>query len=145
MDTLMTSDADREAFRRVYPFSPALIETLVAVSSYLQRERTALRLLMQLLVEKRDELTVGDLVPIGDLYDVIRSARSRSPTSSSGTSSGPSDLYEQAAPDAARRARRSGRGDVAVCRSTHPFRTDDRLVKTLLLAALVPASIRFAG
>ena len=68
----MTSDADREAFRRVYPFSPAMIETLVAVSSYLQRERTALRLLLQLLVDKRDELTVGDLVPLGDLYDVIR-------------------------------------------------------------------------
>ena len=65
LDTLMTSDADQEAFRRVYPFSPAMIDTLVAVSAYLQRERTALRLLAQLLSEKSATLAVGDLVPIG--------------------------------------------------------------------------------
>jgi hypothetical protein len=29
-------------FRQVYPFSPALVQTLVAISSLLQRERTAL-------------------------------------------------------------------------------------------------------
>ena len=29
-------------------------------------------MLAQLLMEKRDELKVGDLVPVGDLYDVIR-------------------------------------------------------------------------
>jgi len=43
-DTLLTSNADREMFRLVYPFSPALVQTLVAVSSVLQRERTALKL-----------------------------------------------------------------------------------------------------
>src|SRR5690606_9473801 len=32
-----------EDFRRVYPFSPALVETMVRLSSTLQRDRTALR------------------------------------------------------------------------------------------------------
>lgn len=58
-------------FRKVYPFSPALVQTLIAVSSVLQRERTALEVMMQLLVERRDILTLGDIVPVGDLFDVI--------------------------------------------------------------------------
>ena len=58
-------------FRQVYPFSPALVQTLVAVSSVLQRERTALKVMLQLLVDRRDALELGDLVPVGDLFDVI--------------------------------------------------------------------------
>ncbi len=38
-------------FRKLYPFSPALVQTLIAVSSALQRERTALKVMVQLLVE----------------------------------------------------------------------------------------------
>lgn len=61
LETLQTDDADREMFRKLYPFSPALVATLVAVSSVLQRERTALKLMMQLLVDRRDELEVGEI------------------------------------------------------------------------------------
>jgi hypothetical protein len=71
MTTLLTNDGDREMFRKVYPFSPALVQTLIAVSSVLQRERTALKVMVQLLVEGRDVLAVGDLVPVGDLFDVV--------------------------------------------------------------------------
>src|SRR5439155_10686755 len=46
MKVLLTSTSDREMFRRVYPFSPALVQVLVAVSSVLQRERTALKVMM---------------------------------------------------------------------------------------------------
>jgi hypothetical protein len=70
-NTLLTSEGDRQMFRRVYPFSPALVQTLVAVSSVLQRERTALKVMRQLLVDHRDTLQVGDLVPVGDLFDVV--------------------------------------------------------------------------
>ena len=38
MNVLLTSTSDRDMFRKVYPFSPALIQVLVAVSSVLQRE-----------------------------------------------------------------------------------------------------------
>ncbi len=70
-DILMTSTGDSAMFRRVYPFSPALIETLVALSALLQRERTALKVLVELLVRGRDHLCLGDLVPVGDLYDAL--------------------------------------------------------------------------
>ena len=63
--------SDQEAFRQTYPFSPALVGTLVALSQALQRERTALKVMLQLLVEGRDELEVSDLVPVGDLFDVL--------------------------------------------------------------------------
>ena len=56
IETLLTQDADRALFRMVYPFSPALVQTLVAVSAVLQRERTALKLMQQLLVDRRDDL-----------------------------------------------------------------------------------------
>jgi len=46
MGVLLTPNADRGVFRKVYPFSPALVETLIAVSSVLQRERTALKVML---------------------------------------------------------------------------------------------------
>jgi hypothetical protein len=47
---LLTSTGNREDFRKLCPFSPAPVETLVAVSSLLQRERTALKIMLKLLV-----------------------------------------------------------------------------------------------
>jgi hypothetical protein len=68
---LLTDEANLATFRQVYPFSPALIETLVAVSSVLQRERTALKVMLLLLVDQKDTLELGQVVPVGDLFDVI--------------------------------------------------------------------------
>ena len=62
------SIADRDMFRKVYPFSPALVQTLIAVSAALQRERTALKLMLQLLVDRRDDLELGQIIPVGDLF-----------------------------------------------------------------------------
>jgi hypothetical protein len=138
MDTLMTSDADRAAFRRVYPFSPALIETLVAVSGYLQRERTALRLLLQLLVGKRDELTVGDLVPLGDLYDVIRSGEEPFSDELKRHFIRARDIYQHTLRPMLLTEYGLEEENLSSLADRHAFRTDDRLIKTLLLAALVP-------
>ena len=71
MNILLTREGDRAMFRKVYPFSPALVQTLIAVSSVLQRERTALKVMLQLLVDQRETLKVGDIVPVGDLFDVV--------------------------------------------------------------------------
>ncbi len=71
LDTLLGSDGERDMFRKVYPFSPALVQALIAASSVLQRERTALKLMLTLLVKKRDELRLGSLIPVGDLWDEI--------------------------------------------------------------------------
>ena len=72
-DTLLTSEAGagEEQFAEVYPFSPALVDTLVVLSGLLQRERTALKVMAQLLVNGRDTLVIDDIIPAGDLYDVM--------------------------------------------------------------------------
>ncbi len=62
---------DAEDFRRVYPFSPALVEVMVALSATLQRERTALRELTRLLIDYLPDWELGKVVPIGDLFDVV--------------------------------------------------------------------------
>ena len=71
MSILLTQEGDQKMFRQVYPFSPALVQTLIAVSSVLQRERTALKVMMQLLVDHRDTLELGEIIPVGDLFDVV--------------------------------------------------------------------------
>ena len=70
-ETPLTPRADSAMFRKVYPVSPALVETLVAVSSLLQRERTALKVMLQILVDRRETLDLGEIVPVGDLFDAI--------------------------------------------------------------------------
>jgi len=139
---LMGSDADRAMFRQTYPFTPALMRALIAASGALQRERTALRVMQQILVEQRDTLQLGELVAVGDLFDVIASG------------SEPFTVEMQQHFESARRLYRSklrpallakhGLTDDQVAAGAPPaFRTDDRLVKTLLLAALVPEAEPF--
>jgi len=63
--------ADEVAFRRTYPFSPALTSTLRSLASVMQRERTALKVMQQMLVDRRDVLSVDDVIPVGDAFDYI--------------------------------------------------------------------------
>ncbi len=149
LSTLLTREGDRAMFEQVYPFSPALIQTLIAVSSLLQRERTALKLLVQLLVDQRDTLEVGDLVPVGDLYDVIASG---------------DEPFSQAMKDRFEQAKRlyreklvpllekqhgvtldaveTGETEAATARA---FRDDARLAKTLILSALADGVEALSG
>jgi len=71
MEVLLTTGGSAEQFRNLYPFSPALVQVLVAVSGALQRERTALRILLQILCAQRSKLELGQVVPVGDLWDII--------------------------------------------------------------------------
>lgn len=63
--------ADIGYLRDVYPFHPALIEMLIDVSSLMQRDRTALRLLYELLVIHNPDLPLGKLLPVGCAFDAI--------------------------------------------------------------------------
>src|SRR5690606_39015993 len=63
--------ADERAFRMTYPFAPALVSTLRALASVMQRERTALKVMQQMLVDRRDTLTVDDVIPVGDAFDYL--------------------------------------------------------------------------
>lgn len=142
MDVLLTTDADRKTFRQVYPFSPAFIQALVAVSSALQRERTALKVLVQLLSNQRDTLALGHVVPVGELYDVIAEGDEPFSEAMARHFDNAKRLYHTKL--LPRLEKRHGvrleslgslpPGDAKV----RAFRADDLVLKTLLLAALVP-------
>nr|WP_042190379.1 DUF6079 family protein [Kibdelosporangium sp. MJ126-NF4]CEL19291.1 Bacteriophage (PhiC31) resistance gene pglY [Kibdelosporangium sp. MJ126-NF4]CTQ94910.1 Bacteriophage (PhiC31) resistance gene pglY [Kibdelosporangium sp. MJ126-NF4] len=134
-----TAGDDEKSFRQTYPFSPALVAALVALSQILQRERTALKIMLQILIDQRDELTVTDLVPVGDIFDVVVDTPIESVF-------GPLQkhveearkLYQQRLRPALLRQHGLTEDTAVGLARTHPFRVDDRLVKTLLLSALVP-------
>lgn len=129
----------REAFRLTYPFSPAFTHAMVDISGALQRERTALKLMQQLLVNYRDTLPVGQLMPLGAIFDVLAAGADRPFTDKL------KDEFETAKKFYSLRVRpallqKNGlteeqAGQLA---PRHPFRADDLIVKTLLLSALVP-------
>jgi hypothetical protein len=142
LDTLLTTTADRDMFRKVYPFSPALVQTLIAVSAALQRERTALRLMLQLLVDRRNDLELGQLIPVGDLYDAIAEGDEPFSEGMRVHFENAKRLYVQRLLPMLERqhgvtweAIKLGQ---AAPGATRNLRNDARLLKTLLLAALVP-------
>jgi len=69
-ETLL-SDLTLADFSRVYPFHPALIRTLVEVSARLSRDRSAIRLLYELLIRRHPDLKIGALVPYASLFDAV--------------------------------------------------------------------------
>ncbi|WP_131770045.1 phage resistance protein [Candidatus Protofrankia californiensis] len=153
-DTLLGGDSatgsDRDAFRLGYPFSPAFMDTLVYVSSALQRNRTALKLMRQLLVDHRDDLRLGQVVPVGDLWDVINRGADKPFTDGLkvqfeaarklyGERLRPYLLEQNDLGEDDLLAARRGRADTTLATRVRAFTGDDRLVKTLLLAALAPS------
>ena len=147
LDVVLGKDSDRGMFEKVFPFSPALMHTLIALSAFLQRDRTALRLMSMLLSRHRDTLAMGEIVPIGDLWDVIAEGEEPFSDAVKGQFAAARHLYE-------RKLRPMLLGEQTVTEpllSADPstwkdqqavrirrFRSDDRIVKTLLLAKLVP-------
>jgi len=147
---VLVGGEDREAFRATYPFPPTFLDVLVHVSSALQRSRTALTLMRQLLVTHRDELRLGDLVPLGDLWDALtRGVDSPFSDRLAHEFRNAQELYQRSlrptlleldgVSDQQVRAVAAGSGsDPDTVARVRAFRGDDRLVKTLLVAALVP-------
>lgn len=141
MNTLLTREGDKEMFRQVYPFSPALVQTLVAVSSLLQRERTALKLMLQLLVDHRDTLELGDIVPVGDLFDVISAGDEPFTQAMRIRFDDAKKLYRQKLLPMLEDQHSMTVEDIESGKITDDllvqrFRNDDRLLKTLLLSSL---------
>ncbi|OSM06737.1 hypothetical protein [Magnetofaba australis] len=147
--TLLTAEGDRAMFQQVYPFSPALVQALVALSSVLQRERTALKVMIQLLVNQRETLKLGEIVPVGDLYDAIADEAEPFTSEMRHHFENARKLYRQKLLPMletehgmrAEAVRELPVGDA----KRNAFLADDRLVKTLLLSALVPEVDCFKG
>ena len=149
MNTLLTSTGDREMFRQVYPFSPALVQTLVAVSSVLQRERTALKVMLQLLVDQRDTLKARRHRAGGrPLRRHCPRRRAFSQAMRIHFDNAKKLYHHKLLPMLERStASRAGchRGHGGSRARATRFRTDDRLLKTLILSALVPEVEALAG
>ncbi|WP_156664862.1 DUF6079 family protein [Mycobacterium sp. 852002-51057_SCH5723018] len=140
---LLTDEAGSAAvdFEQVYPFSPALVDAMVALSSIMQRERTALKIMSELLSRGRDELTVGDVIPVGDLFDVVVLGDAEPLTDDM------KNLFRAARTFYTRKMRpyllnrHSLTEDEAKgLARDHGSRRDDRLAKTLLVAAIAPGA-----
>ena len=142
MSTLLTPRSDVGMFQKVYPFSPALVETLIAVSSVLQRERTALKVMLQLLVNQRETLELGQIVPVGDLFDVISEGDEPFTEGMRIHFDNAKRLHKQKLLPMLEAEHGITREAVEKLpyndSKARQFRTGDRLLKTLLLAALVP-------
>ena len=141
-ETLLTPRADPETFRKVYPFSPALVETLVAVSSLLQRERTALKVMLQLLVDRRETLHLGEIVPVGDLFDAIAEGDEPFTEGMRHHFENARRLYRRKLLPLIERRHGVSKAEAsarpAADGASRNLRAEDRLAKTLLLAALAP-------
>jgi len=141
---VLLGTGDSEAFARTYPFSPAFMDTLVHVSSALQRERTALLLMRQILVNRRDEFRLGQLVPLGDLFDAVADGADQPFTEKLKHEFDEArTLYQRTLRPMLLRDRDLSEEQVAGLADAQvgvmqAFRSDDRLIKTLLLAALAP-------
>lgn len=67
----LLAGGDIAYLRDVYPFHPALVEMLVDVTALMQRERSALRLLYELLVLHYPNLPLGEFLPVGSAFAAI--------------------------------------------------------------------------
>ncbi|SIR90472.1 phage resistance protein [Micromonospora avicenniae] len=128
--------SDAAAFRKLYPFSPALVATLVALSQALQRERTALKVMTELLVDRRDTLRVNDLIGVAALFDplVLHGELPDRPKLKQLFQSARS-LYTQKLRPILLKINEIGEEQAA---GHQQFQLDDKLIKTVLLGALVP-------
>ena len=139
---LLTSKFDRDQFRKLYPFSPALVQALVALSSALQRERTALKVMLMLLVAQRDTLALGQVIPVGDLYDVIASEAEPFSEEMRRHFENAKSLFERKLLPLLEADHKLPHAELDALPADDPrrraFNNDLRLLKTLVLAALAP-------
>ncbi|MGF0227382.1 hypothetical protein ACQR3Q_16650 [Dietzia natronolimnaea] len=140
---LLTDEAGSSGvdFEKVYPFSPALVDAMIALSSIMQRERTALKIMSELLSHGRDELTVGDVIGVGDLFDevVLGSAEPLTDDMKSVFKSART-FYQMKMRPYLLNKHSLNETSVSQLPRDHAFRRDDRIAKTLLIAAIAPGA-----
>ena len=132
--------ADEAAFRLTYPFSPALVSTLRSLASVMQRERTALKVMQQMLVRGRGTLTVDDVIPVGDAFDFVVDGKEALDPQAAALFRSATSLYREKLRPVLLANHGLTDNDLNADPGTLPasFRTDDRLAKTLLLSAVAP-------
>ncbi|MEV4238018.1 DUF6079 family protein [Nocardia sp. NPDC049737] len=143
-DSMNTSDEHRGAsereFELTYPFSPALVATLRNLSTVMQRERTALKVMQRMLVERRDTLTVDDLIPVGDAFDRIVEGNEPIDAHAGTLFKAASELYRNKVLPMLLDKHQITADQLANEPASVPlgFRSHERIAKTLLLSAIAP-------
>lgn len=143
-DSMNTDEHHRGAsakdFRLTYPFSPALVSTLRNLSSVMQRERTALKVMQRMLVDRRDTLTVEDLISVGDSYDYIVDGGDPIDGHAGAMFKAANDLYKNRLLPALLQKHSVSREQLDTDPASVPagFRGQERVAKTLLLSAIAP-------
>lgn len=133
--------ADEQTFRRTYPFSPALVSTLRSLAGVMQRERTALKVMQQMLVDRRDTLTIDDVVPVGDAFDLIvqgQTGQALDPQAAALFRSATRLYAEKIRPQILRTYSLTARDVEGGLPVPAGLVADERLAKTLLLSAVAP-------
>lgn len=144
LDGINTDESHRGAseaeFRLTYPFSPALVSTLRSLASVMQRERTALKVMQQMLVDRRDTLTVDDVIPVGDAFDYIVHGQQALDAHAANMFRAATTLYEDKLKPILCREHEVSESQLAEDPGSVPrgFRSQERLAKTLLLSAVAP-------
>ncbi len=145
LDGVNTDDrhrgSDAAQFRLTYPFSPALTSTLRSLAGVMQRERTALKVMQQMLVDRRDTLTIDDVIPVGDAFDhLVTGAAGDQPLdeASAALFRAAHTLYRERLLPTILANHGLTAADVAGGVPTPALAADLRLAKTLLLSAVAP-------
>ncbi|REK92078.1 PglY protein [Streptomyces inhibens] len=140
LDANGVTHADWKDFKALYPVSPVLLNVLVALSGALQRERTGLKLLQQMLYQRREDMKVGELIPLGDLWDVLAEGMGEAFTDRLRSEAEAATRFHGKVKD--HLLEKYGSAEDA------KYKADERFVKTMLLAYLapeVPALARLTG
>ncbi len=143
-DSLNTDDKHRGAseaeFRLTYPFSPVLVSTLRNLSSVMQRERTALKVMQRMLVDRRDTLTVDDLIPVGDSFDYIVEGGEPIDSHAGAMFKAAHELYQSRLLPSLLEKHSVSTEQLDTDPASVPlgFRGQERIAKTLLLSAIAP-------
>ncbi|MFC8385749.1 phage resistance protein [Nocardia sp. NPDC057272] len=143
LDGVNTDDrhrgADSDAFKLTYPFSPALIATLRELSGQMQRERTALKVMQQMLEDNADRLTIDNVIPVGEAFDYIIDSANATPINDAAvhTFKTARTLWtDKLRPLLFRNA---GVDETTLDKDVPPgLRADIRIAKTLLMSAVAP-------
>lgn len=133
--------SDEKAFRLTYPFAPALVSTLRSLSSVMQRDRTALKVMQQMLVDRRTSMSIDEIIPVGDSFDYIVKGQSGAALDAQAAAlfRSATQLYqEKLLPKILSTHNLAAAEAQDESRWTAAFRADDRLAKTLLLSAVAP-------
>lgn len=133
--------SDEDAFRMTYPFSPALVSTLRSLASVMQRDRTALKVMQQMLVDRRDLLSIEDVIPVGDAFNYVVQGKGDAVLDPQAAAlfRSATQLYQEKLRPLILRVHGLAPVDLEQPdRITSAYRADDRLAKTLLLSAVAP-------